>query len=318
MKRCYLLRPFSLLSASVFLIIVCVSTTFAQSAHQYRAKGLSEDVLEGREIVREKVLTPLPGAEVVIPGLKAQFLEDGTVGVAGNVTHQAGNPPPAVRFEVNTEEGTYTTRKLDDDEVEKLLNKAGQNGALIEEEAVRKGSQIYDKESMNRGSSSEETLLSRFWNFLVPDALAAINPGTYGASLFVLTEDPADLFISSTDNFLIWDVAAVPAGVLSTSPGYFNTRCAWATQTEAGTHWFKQGCGDWDPFFSPNEVTKICYSGKGHYYNYDFLNNSLRTDVVHVLNICGKPDATVDFNWGLAKWGEGSSLLIFSVAPLIL
>ena len=235
------------------------------------------------DVRRVLELRPLPGAEVVVPGFKAFFLSDGSVTISGKGRARAGAPTSGFDFEVDLASGTYTTRRLDPSEIEErrpLQEAFGEN-----------------RQPGRPGRSGEP-----------PQKItAAVLPGTWWGRVRVQTRDPLLVVLTETTTELTWTVDS--GGTVSWIS--YGDGCWAANPSSLGTHWFVSSCqlgGPWYP-----SATRVCNENRGYYYNWDFEDENLRTDVSQWSWMCGRNDALYDFNWSHNDSGEFSLLIYGSV-----
>lgn len=225
-------------------------------------------------------LRPLPGAEVVVPGFKAFFLSDGSVTISGKGRARAGAPASGFDFEVDLASGTYTTRRLDPSEI-----------------GERRPLQEAFGENRQPGRPGEQ-----------PQKItAAILPGTWWGRVRVQTRDPLLVVLTETTTELTWTVDS--GGTVSWNS--YGDGCWAANPSSLGTHWFVSSCqlgGPWYP-----SATRVCNDNRGYYYNWDFEDENLRTNVSQWSWMCGRNDALYDFNWSHNDSGEFSLLIYGSV-----
>lgn len=225
-------------------------------------------------VERIVLLQPQADAEVIIPDFKAFLLSDGSVTVRGRGTAVAGAEPEGFDYKVDFANGTYTTRRLDRQEIE-------------ERDRLEK---TFAKEE-----SGDETPDSMHGN--------AITPGTYFARARVQTKDPVNILLAETMTSLTWRVASTGA-VTGISP---STDSCWAANPSSlGTHWFVASCS-YGPLYT--SAGRICNDNTGNYINYDFVLPNYSTTAAHYVYVCGRNDATYNYDFTANHGGEGWFLL---------
>jgi hypothetical protein len=264
-------QHFLVLAASLAFLLIASTASAAEPA-QARPSELEVRV---ERIVR---LQPQADAEVVIPHFKAMFLSDGSVTVRGGGTAVAGAEPQGYDFEVDLASGTYTTRKLDRQEIE--------NRDLLE-----KG----DPEDRQSGDAFVDK---------------AIIPGNYRAGARVQTRDPVFILLAETMTNLVWTVSS--SGAVTGTTGS-SDRCWAANPSSLGTHWYTQYCKNGALYVSSG---RVCNDNAGNYINYDFpplFPTPESTTASHSVYVCGRNDATYNYDWSANHGGEASYLLTGSV-----
>jgi hypothetical protein len=261
-------------AASLALLLIASATSVAQSAPARPSE------LEVR-VQRVVQLQPQARAEVVIPNFKAVFLSDGSVSLRGKGTAIAGAEPQGFDFEVDLASGTYTTRKLDRKEIE-------------ERDRLEKGDLKDDQSGEALRGIVEQ----------------AIIPGTYRAGARVQTRDPVFILLAETMTNLTWTVSST--GTVTGVTGSFD-RCWAANPSSLGTHWYTQYCKNGALYLS---LGRVCNDNAGNYINYDFpplFPTPASTTASHTVYVCGRNDATYNYDWSANHGGEASYLLTGSV-----
>jgi hypothetical protein len=218
-------------------------------------------------------LQPQPESEVIVPELKALFLSDGSVTVSGKGTAQADAPPQGFDFEIDLARGTYTTRRLDQQEIEERDRIEGRSAAEGTQEPSTK----------------------------------AITPGSYTARLRVQTKDPAFIVLTETMTRLSWTVSSTGT-VTGVQPS--SDSCWAANPSSLGTHWFVSYCLNGALYTSAG---RVCNDNRGDYYNYDFGFDDQITTASQYVYACGRNDAIYDYNWSHNDGGESAILIYGSV-----
>lgn len=219
-------------------------------------------------------LQPQPEAEVVIPQLKALFLSDGSVTLSGQGTVDASAPVHGYDFEVDLARGTYTTRRLDQLEIEE---RERLQGGPRKEQPVHR---------------SREGLLEK--------------ATVYCARVRVRTEDPVFVDLTETMTRLSWTISST--GTLSST--YAADSCWAANPSSLGTHWYTNYCTYGGLYTSAG---RLCNANTGDYYNYDFGFDDQITTANQYVYVCGRNNATYDYNWTHNDGGEGALLIFGSV-----
>lgn len=257
-----------LFSVAWLALLLSVSSDPASAADRGRERE------SPREIKAERVvkLQPQADAEVNVPELKAIFLSDGSVTVTGKGRARVDAPPQGFDFEIDLARGTYTTRRIDQREIEERDR---------QREALQK----------TRG---EEPL---------GPAIEAITPGTWSGRVRAQTKDPAFIVLTETMTRLTWTVSAGGAVAWQS----YNDSCWAANPSSLNTHWYVSSCAYGGPYSSSG---RICNDNSGGYYNYDFAFDEDITTANQYVYLCGRNDATYDYNFTHNDGGEGA-LLIF-------
>ncbi|HJX28650.1 MAG TPA: hypothetical protein VJ885_12105 [Thermoanaerobaculia bacterium] len=231
-----------------------------------------------REIKVERVvkLQPRAEAEVVVRDFKALFLTDGSVTVTGKGTVRAEAPPQGFDFEVDLARGTYTTRRLDQHEIE-------------ERDRLRESTRE------NQGGEPLEP------------AIKAITPGTWFGRVRVQTKDPVFVVLTETMSSLTWTTSSTGT-VTGSSP---STDSCWAANPSSlDTHWFTSSCAYGGLYASSG---RVCNDNTGSYYNYDFGDDADITTVSQYVYLCGRNDAMYDYSFTHNDGGEAALLIYGSV-----
>lgn len=246
-------------------------------------------------------LQPLLDTDVLIPDMKAEFLSEGSVTISGSGIYEVDGPPLAYQFEVDLVKGTYTTRLLDPSQLEKQVpqkrrfkNRAPLDvGPLAQFDvnpSVIPASWVYD------GSNPFPLGYLR--------REIAHRPGRWWGSVSVFTRDPPQLILTQTYSKLDWTVYS--NGTVNWN--YYDDSCWAANPSSVGTHWFVRSCW-YGSVWRTNGNTQVCHNHDGSYYNYDFGNPGLRTDVYQWTQICGRNDGYFNYWWNHTDSGEYSSLI---------
>ncbi|NRR01137.1 MULTISPECIES: hypothetical protein [Brevibacillus] len=222
------------------------------------------------------------GSEIILK--KVEYREtgdgEGQVTIEGRAT--ADGIIEAYQIQIDTENGTYITKPLDYKPSEEELK---------EEES--------EKELSNDEVGSSENQL-----------LAAKN--YYKGWLRASTEDPVRIETAASKISMSW--SEDNDGLLECSSSTFNT---WAANpSEFDTHWYKNG-QSFPNYKYNSDNSKITQTAWAAYYNYDFGNDDLRTDVKHNMTMIpvNKDIGSGQFDYKVTmdKSGESSALLQLNV-----
>jgi hypothetical protein len=259
-----------LVSMASLVLLQALSTGSASAA----PSDAEQRALPEVKVERSVKLQPKPDAEVILPELKALFLSDGSVTLSGKGTAVAGAPAQGFDFEVDLAHGTYTTRQLDQFEIEERDRLQG------------------------RLPSEEEK----------PEpSIKAITPGNYTARVRVQTKDPVFIVLTETMTRLSWTVSSTGT-VTGVQPS--SDSCWAANPSSLGTHWFVSYCLNGALYTSAG---RVCNDNRGDYYNYDFGFDDQITTASQYVYICGRNDAIYDYNWSHNDGGESALLIYGSV-----
>ena len=256
--------------AVIFALLLSLASGSAFAA-QSGQERLPHDGLKVRKAVK---LQPQPEAEVTIPQLKALFLSDGSVTLSGHGTVDARAPMHGYDFEVDLTRGTYTTRRLDQREIEE---RDRLQGSPRKEQPVHR----------SREESLEKATV-------------------YCARVRVRTEDPAFIDLTETMTRLSWTISST--GALTST--YAADSCWAANPSSLGTHWYTNYCTYGGLYTSSG---RLCNDNRGDYYNYDFVFDDLITTANQYVYVCGRNDARYDYSWSHNDAGEGALLIFGSV-----
>lgn len=230
------------------------------------------------EVLEVTKLQPQSGSEVIVPDFKASFLSDGSVTISGKASARAGAPAQGFDFEVDLENRTYKTRRLDAAEI-------------AERDRSRR--------TPPRSASSEEQPLEK--------AVAnAIRPGDWRGRVRVQTKDPVFIVLTETMASVNWRVSSTGAVTALSHSDY----CWAANPSSLGTHWYVDFCLYGAPYMNAG---RACNANRGDYYNYDYLIPTWETTVVQTAYICGRNDAVYDVTWSHNDAGEDSLLIYGTV-----
>lgn len=129
---------------------------------------------------------------------------------------------------------------------------------------------------------------------------------TASVKLKAVTDDPVGANLVSTIHTLTWDYNGTYA--------YFNSRDGRCNggSSSFGTYWYVDSCyySNYDRIDGGRTITT---DGNGEYHNYDFQNNSKRTDVSHSIYMEGYGSGDLYYNVDWNASGEYSSLLDLDV-----
>lgn len=252
-----------------FFVLLLMGASSASAAQSGRERLAEPEI----RVERTLKLRPQAGTEVKVSEFKALFLSDGSVSVQGQGTAVANTEPQGFDFEVDLIRGTYSTRRLDPQEIEERDR--------LRDELL--------------GDREEEELPA-------PDT-KAIMPGTRFARARVQTKDPVNILLAETMTSLTWSTSSTGT-VTGISP---STDSCWAANPSSlGTHWFNSYCAYGALYLSSG---RVCNSNSGDYYNYDFVFPDWITTASHYVYVCGRNDGTYNYNFTYTDGGEGSLLI---------
>ncbi|GED28422.1 hypothetical protein BAG01nite_45240 [Brevibacillus agri] len=221
-----------------------------------------------------------PGSEVILK--KVEYREtgdgEGQVTIEGRAT--ADGIIEAYQIQIDTENGTYITKPLDYE--------------LSKEEKEEFEAEL----SYEKGDSIENKLLAA--------------KSYYKGWLRASTEDPVRIETAASKISMSWSEDI--DGLLECTSSTFNT---WAANpSEFDTHWYKNG-QSFPKYTYNSDNSKITQTAWAAYYNYDFGNDNLRTDVKHNMTMIpvNKEIGSGQFDYKVTmdKSGEASALLQLNV-----
>lgn len=258
-----------------FLVLMIAFTFLSTASAAFADKSASKRPSKrAPKAVRIVQLEPQPDAEVVIPNLSAIVLSDGSVKLRGSGAAMPNAEPHGFDYQVDFANGTYTTRKLDKQEI-------------TERDRVEK-SQLNDQQP--------ESVVE-----------AAIAPGYYGIRFKVQTKDPVNILLAETMTSLVWTVSSTGAvtGTTASQDG------CWANpETFFNTHWFTSYCQRGGLYGSPG---RVCNDNAGEYYNWDYWTPNISTTASHWVWVCGHSDSVAYYDWSAIHRGEDWPFLTGSV-----
>ncbi len=130
----------------------------------------------------------------------------------------------------------------------------------------------------------------------------------YTAGVIATTDDPVGADLCESKHQLTWAADGTTAKYVS------RTKSAWAANPSAfDTHWYV----DSDKYTALSTIDggrTVHSSSYAAYHNYDFLDNSKRTDVTHSLTIDGYKTGGFDYYVDWTRSGEASDLLDLDIA----
>ena len=259
-----------IISTGCLALLLGLSSSFASAAEPDRERATQLRV-KVQEVVK---LQPEPQSEVLVPDFKAYFLSDGSVTISGKASVRAGAPAQGFDFEVDLENRTYKTRRLDSSELEER-DRSGQTLPQL----PPLGEQPLQK---------------------------AIRPGDWRGRVRVQTKDPVFVVLTETMTGVTWRVSTAGAVTALSS----EDNCWAANPSSLGTHWYVDFCLYGAPYLNSG---RACNANRGDYYNYDYLVPSWETTVVQTAYICGRNDGFYDVTWTHNDAGEDSLLIYGSV-----
>ena len=218
------------------------------------------------EIIR---LQPEASSEVILDSFEAILWSDDSVTVQSSGQKQAETPALYFHWEINLSKKTYKTTKL---AVSDLI----------------KRTPINTKIEKNKGK-------------LTPDAVVvAVTPGTYTATVQVVTDDLVGEDLAETTHKLNWTVNA--GGTVNWN---WRSVSAWAANPSSfGTHWFVDTYGFVGSVTYSPDQTSVFSEAQGKYYNWDFGDDNQATYADHWSKIQGRNDGGFNYWWGATHSGE--------------
>lgn len=137
---------------------------------------------------------------------------------------------------------------------------------------------------------------------------SAAPTGDYFAGVQIVSEDPFDVPLAATTNKLYWAT-------------YSNGTVHWYQYTGGCegyatgiTHWYMSNCLYSSPYYEAGN-TLIRATILANYYNYDFVDPALRTDVMHYSQIVAYNNGAWAHVWSALHSGEYSWFLRGEVIP---
>lgn len=112
-----------------------------------------------------------------------------------------------------------------------------------------------------------------------------MSPGTYTATVRVVTDDPLGVDVAETTHKLTWDVHADE----TVSYNWRSVGCWAANPSPFGTHWFVDSCS---------------FIAEGTSHNWDFGDDTKATYADHWSKIQGKNDGWYYYWWDAMHSGE--------------
>lgn len=243
---------------------------------------------QGKSPIRTVELQPSPDAEVVLPGLRLAYNDDGTVVLSGHGAAKAGTGPAGFDYSVDKRTGAYSTKRIDADRIQKLLSESRDPQA-------------------KKLSGSPGVPVSPSGPDNQNGVMAAIAPGEYSVYLTVVAKDPVFIELARTTTFLQW--YTYPGGSVSWTA--YDDSCWCNPESVVNTHWFTSHCAYGAPWYEGSSI--VCNYNEAEYYNWDFVFDSLATYVAQAVEACGRNDAYFEYGWDHQDGGEGSSLITGSV-----
>lgn len=258
-----------------FLVLVIVLAFLSTASAAIAEKSPSQQPSKrAPKAVRIVQLEPQADAQVVIPNLSAIVLSDGSVKLHGSGAAMPNAEPQGFDYQVDLASGTYTTRKLDKQE-------------------------IAERDRVEKGSLNDQK----------PDSVAkAIAPGSYGIRFRVQTRDPFYILLAETMTSLVWTVS--PNGAV-TGTTASQDGCWAANPSALNTHWFTSYCKWGGLYGSPG---RVCNDNQGNYYNWDYGAPDIETSASHWVWVCGQSDGVAYYDWSATHRGEDWPFLTGSVS----
>ncbi|MBS4025841.1 MAG: hypothetical protein KGZ96_09235 [Clostridia bacterium] len=208
-----------------------------------------------------KVLKPESSSEIILDSVTYTENEYGqNVRIIGS--RVANGIPEGYHIQINVEKGTYKTVKKE-------------NPVLLTSDESLSTAKLSEPSYVN---NSFETLSTTYWTAWVQ----------------TVTDDPVGEDLVSTKLRLTWADYGTTIGFIS------NELTTWtAFPSSFGTHWYLDNKTLFDPYLY-YENQKLDQQGSARYYNYDFMNTALRTDVGHWIKITTFNNETYSYvvDWG--------------------
>ena len=278
---------------NILLALSIFYTAFGQNRGE-------EEVVENR-VVREVFLTPLEDSDVILRNAKLEIFEDGSRKFSSEIDSFFSGTFHFI-YLVDPLAETYRTVSFD------KLEGAGPLAPIATPEEIAR---VMDRLGLPRPEVDPQQLVvpEPDPNTFSKALLAKRDPGAgdtrlsggscsgYGA-ISVLAVDPVLIPLAETVAVLSWEVVA---GVGDIGEGY--SYCQAENPTGAGTHWFVDGC---TALFRKWSELCATTSRIGEYYNYDFQDDDLITEVIQFAkvqkNSCATNSAT--YSWYQHESGE--------------
>lgn len=177
----------------------------------------------------------------------------------------------SVKIDIDKQE--YTVKKLNTEQLQKYLSLEG------------------------------ESLTPKDTEKILNDQNAEIMSNTSWIQVRAITDDPVGEDLVWTTHRLTWN-----------HNGSFVTKnsrtgnCTAAFPSKFGTHWYTDRC-EWTQYDIIHYGYAVASNIEADYYNYDFGDNSLRTDVSHGIYIEGLQNGSSNYDVTWSRSGEFSLLL---------
>ncbi|MCZ7355779.1 MAG: hypothetical protein O8C65_02500 [Candidatus Methanoperedens sp.] len=240
---------------AVLVAMLIVSMLFVPAVS---AQAEKEKV--NKKIVKIIQLQPESGSEVILNSSNATRWSDDSISFGGSGEKRVGEPALYFSIEVNISKGTYKTIKRNisnDIEFTPVLSKV----------------EIYNNE-------------------LVPNILTAgVKPGTWLATIQMITKDPALWDLAKTTHTLTWTVN--PSGTV-TYKGRIDS-CWAANPSPLNTHWYVDSCNFQGSYLYSADYTALFSTVDNKFHNWDFMNQNQATYVEHWNQIKGRNDGYYNY-----------------------
>jgi len=136
---------------------------------------------------------------------------------------------------------------------------------------------------------------------LIVMLLTGMTVGLASASAYTLNVQ------AITDDLAGFDLCKTTLGLTWYNPSYLTINAWAANPSTLGTHWYVNSYSKSGPYYVfniPYNQWVTTGSGYASYYNYDFADDSLRTDVSHSIWIDGFNNGTTNWNVSWTRSGE--------------
>ncbi|CAM3640988.1 hypothetical protein EDM52_21590 [Brevibacillus invocatus] len=229
-------------------------------------------------------LTPEAGSEVILQDAELTIDEaNSTSKISFKGRAKAGDGVTGYQLTIDRKNKTYKTRKLS-------------KKALDEMNA--------DADAADASASTVEDS---------SDSVQALATNYYTGWFKITTVDPVRVPVNATKLTLKWK--EYTDGTLEDTGHSFSP---WAANpSELDTHWFIDDSDDSTPVAN-SDSSEIYYRGWADYYNYDFGDDSWRTDVSHWIEMTALQEdvgcaGCFDYSYNTDESGESSALLNYNI-----
>ena len=131
---------------------------------------------------------------------------------------------------------------------------------------------------------------------------AAIAPGTWYAEVKLITEDPPQIDLATTKNYVLWTIYSSGAMTINNAYGTCSAYNGTGQPYPIDTHWYISSC-------TRNFSSPWAQQVNGYYYNYDWGWDSQITTAAHMLKIQPHNNATFTYWNSYSHAGEDYWLL---------